>query len=88
LVLESAERDGEEPSRELRDTLADLAAHAIKNLSRTGVKFEDVLLWEKSNWQTDDYSDKFVCNLPVSALILISTGVLHFACHAVTIKES
>jgi hypothetical protein len=60
LVLESAERDGEEPWHARRDTLIDLAVHAIKNLSKTGARFEDVL---------------------VSALITMSAGVLHFACH-------
>jgi hypothetical protein len=88
LVLESAERDGEEPSRERRDTLIDLTAHAIKNLSKTGVKFEDVLVWATSNWQTDDHIDKFVCNLPVSTLMLISAGVLHFACPGASGDES
>jgi hypothetical protein len=88
LAVVTAERDGEEPSHERRENLLGLAAHAIKNLSKTGVKFEEVLLWATENWQTDEAPDKFVCNLPVSALVLISAGVLHFGCHGVSIEES
>jgi hypothetical protein len=79
--LESAERDGQESSHERRDALLGMAAHAIKNLSKTGVKFEDVLVWVTTNMPPDDPRDKFVCSIPVSALMTISAGVLHFGCH-------
>jgi hypothetical protein len=87
LVVVAAEREGEEPSHERRENLLILAVHAIKNLSKTGKKFEEVLLWAMQNW-TDDAPDNLICNLPVSTLVLISTGVLHFGCHGVGIEES
>jgi hypothetical protein len=40
--LESAERVGEEPSRERQDALIGMAAHGIKNLSKTDVKIDEV----------------------------------------------
>jgi hypothetical protein len=81
LVVVSAERDGEEPSQERKDTLIGIAAHAIKNLSKTGTKFEGVLEWVGANWPSEDAMEEFVCNIPVSVLTTISAGVVHFTSH-------
>jgi hypothetical protein len=54
-----------------------MAAHAIKNLTKTGVKLEDVLDWVTGNLPVKDCRDQFVCNIPLSTLMTISVGVLH-----------
>jgi hypothetical protein len=52
-VLESSKRDGEEPSHERRDALRRMAARAIKNLSKTGVKSDEVSNWTTTNWPSE-----------------------------------
>jgi hypothetical protein len=76
--LECAERIGEEPSRERKNAFVSMAAHAIKKLSRTGVKMEDLLSWVKANWSSEGSVEQFVCNIPVSVIMTISAVQLHF----------
>jgi hypothetical protein len=73
-ILESAARNGEEPSHESKDALFGLATHAVKNLSETGVKIDEVLNWMTTNWPSEEPIDEFVCKIPISVLMTISAG--------------
>jgi hypothetical protein len=45
LIVDKIERIGEEPSRERRQALVSMAAHGIKQLSKTGVNMEVIEQW-------------------------------------------
>jgi hypothetical protein len=81
LVWESAIRDGEEPSHDHKDSLVGMTGYAVKNFSKTGVKIDEVLNWMTTNRPPKWPIDEFVCNLPISILMITSAGVLYFGGH-------
>jgi hypothetical protein len=80
LVLESAESDAEESSHERKDALFDMAAHVIKNLFQRGAKLDNVFLSVRAKWPSEEPTDRFICNIPISIPTTISAGVFHFEC--------
>jgi hypothetical protein len=55
-----------------------MAAYAIKNLTKTEIKFDDVLVWVTTHLPTNERSDNIACNVPISAPMTISAEVIHF----------
>jgi hypothetical protein len=69
---------GAEPPMERREPLVRMAAHSIKQQSRTGRKLVDVVDWVKDSFPSPDAMVTFVQNIPVVILELISLGVMQF----------
>jgi hypothetical protein len=79
VILEKAQRSGPESSIERIDNLIRLAAQSIKQLSKTGAKLEDIVMWVTECLPAPETMLTFVNNLPVDVLRTISLGVLHYA---------
>jgi hypothetical protein len=52
-------RPGEEPTRERRDGLMDIAAHRMKQHSKTDVKLTDMLEWMKATVPSQECGGQF-----------------------------
>jgi hypothetical protein len=87
LILEKTARAGKEPSLERREVLVNMAAHSIKCLSRTGVRLPEIVSWVQQSFPPLDQTMMFVNNIPIPVLLLVSTGVLHYA-NVPQIKDS
>jgi hypothetical protein len=77
-MIDTIERFGEEPSRERREALVSMAAHSIKQFSKTGVKLEVIEKWVVEHFPPPEEMHTFIGNIPTTVLILISSGVLSF----------
>jgi hypothetical protein len=76
--LEEVGRPGEEPSFVRKDSLIDLAARSIKQLSRTGVGLHEIRAWLTANFLPSDEMVTFIQNVPLPVLRLISVGVMKY----------
>jgi hypothetical protein len=79
LEVEETERPGQKPTMERREALMDMTAQRIKNLSRTRMRFEGIVEWVIENFPSTEQMDRFVHDVPVAILELISIGVNHYA---------
>jgi hypothetical protein len=71
-------RSGPEPSIERIDSLIQIAARRIKQLSHTGVTIEDSSTWVTEAFPAPETMLTFVNNLPIEVLKIISLGVYRY----------
>jgi hypothetical protein len=71
-------RQGEEPSAERTEALIRIAAHSIKQQSRTGVDLGKIIEWMTERFPAREKMREFVQNILISILKLMTAGVLHY----------
>jgi hypothetical protein len=77
-IEKTMESRPDEPSVERRDAIVAMTAHSIKQLSRTGVKLDEITHWVKTHMPEQGPLTTFVQNIPIEVLLFIEQGVMHY----------